>query len=374
MEILFAVLLFLSVYSYLVYPALLALISRKAKNPPFRSEISPSISIVLSLYNEEKVIEEKIRNSLALVYPGDRLEIIVCSDGSTDRTDEIMAAMKDPRITFRPFPERSGKTACLNRIIPGAKGEIILFTDANSMFPPDLLTRLVRNFASPEIGLVTGWTRYGGRSGERETTGIYSRLEKWTREKESAVSSCVGADGAIFAMRKSLFRPLSDSDINDFVLPLRVIEQGRRVVLDPGVFCFEEPSGKTGGEYRRQVRISTRTLGALRRNAGLLNPFRYGVFSFFLISHKVMRFLVPFLLPATLGINIALLDWHAYHYILPLLAQILFFSFGGLSAAGLCKGRVGECIRLFLLTAAAQLVGWGRMAAGTTDTVWRTER
>ncbi|HEY3276898.1 MAG TPA: glycosyltransferase family 2 protein [Syntrophorhabdaceae bacterium] len=372
METLFGILIFLSIYSYLVYPLILLIISFK-KKPWHRGETKPFVSMVFSAFNEEKVIEEKMRNSLALIYPKELFEIIVTSDGSTDRTNDILAAFEHPGVVCRLYPHKSGKTACLNRVLPEARGEIILFTDANSMFPSDMLAKLVTHFAGPEIGMVTGWTKYRCATGEEEGVGLYARMERWTKERESRIASCVGADGAVFAMRKSLFRPLSEYDINDFVMPMKVIEQGKRVVLDPEIFCFEESTGAADGEYHRQVRISTRTLGALIRNIRLLNPFKYGIFSFFLMSHKLMRFLIPFLLLGTFSVNILLLG-HSYYFILVFLMQTLFFAMGLLSIFGFHEGRLGDYIKLFLITSAAQLVGWLRMLTGTTDTVWRTQR
>ena len=137
-------------------------------------------------------------------------------------------AFGDPRVVLHRF-ERLGKSACLNKVVPAAKGEIVLFTDANALFPRDTLKRIVWNFSDPRIGLVTGWTRYFSVDGEKEVTGLYARLERWTKGHESRIASCVGADGALFAMRRKLFVPLKGNDINDFIIPLNVIEQGLRV-------------------------------------------------------------------------------------------------------------------------------------------------
>ena len=201
-------------------------------------------------------LREKLSNALALDYPGELLEIVVSSDGSTDRTNEIVLEISDPRLVLKAFTDRLGKTACLNRVVAEARGEIVIFTDANSIFPQDLVRNVVGNFADKDIGLVTGWTKYTDVSGSNETTGLYTRIEKITKYCESLVASCVGADGAVFAMRKNLYRPLRDDDINDFVIPLHVIEQGKRVVLDPEALCWELSTTEAFSEYRRQVRIT----------------------------------------------------------------------------------------------------------------------
>jgi cellulose synthase/poly-beta-1,6-N-acetylglucosamine synthase-like glycosyltransferase len=297
----------------------------------------------------------------------------VSSDGSTDRTNDIVSGIEDSRLVLRAFSERSGKTACLNRVVPHAKGDVVLFTDANSMLPSDLLVKLIRNFASPDVGVVTGWTKYRSHEGEDETTGVYSKLEMWTKHAESLISSCVGADGAIFAIRKPLYRPLEEHDINDFVIPLHVIRQGKRMVMDPEVFCYEEPSEEAGKEYRRQVRITTRTLGAISRNLEFMHPLRFGSFSLFLVSHKIVRFLVPFFLIGTFVTNLFLLNKSIF-YIVTLSGQIVILLMGLFSIIGIYNGRLASVIKFFLITVSAQFVGWFRMLLGTSDTIWTPQR
>jgi cellulose synthase/poly-beta-1,6-N-acetylglucosamine synthase-like glycosyltransferase len=319
------------------------------------------------------VIENKVKNALSLEYPEGLLEVIVISDGSSDRTNEIISKFQDPRLVFKAFPERSGKTACLNRVLPQTKGDIILFTDANSMFPSDILPKLVRNFSDQNVGLVTGWTKYAQLREDKETTGIYSRVEMQTKHWESLISSCVGADGAIFAIRKELYKPLDDHDINDFVIPLHVISQDKRVVLDPEVYCFETPSKGEGGEYRRQARITNRTLRAILKHPGFLNPFSYGYFSFFLLSHKLLRFLVPFFVAGTFLANLFLLSVSPI-YIGLILIQLLFLGLGLASLARKVDGRVANVSKFFLITLAAQFIGWVRRFRGIPDTMWTPQR
>lgn len=373
MEIAFLVLVGLSLYSYLLFPLILIAVSRFSQKVWEKRDIRPVVSVVISVYNEEKTIAQKLENTLALDYPKDRLEIMVVSDGSTDGTERIVSAVGDSRIVLKAFRRRSGKTACLNRTLPDARGEIVFFTDANSMFPRDTLLRLVRNFADPNVGLLTGWTRYGKVDQSEDTTGVYSRFEKWTKLRESNISSCVGADGAVFAIRKELYRVLQEHDINDFVIPLNVIGQGKRVVMDADVYCFEQASSAPGKEYRRQVRITTRTLGAIRRNLEFLNPIRYGWFSFFLISHKIMRFLVPFFLLASFGTNLVLLG-RSYFYSLTLGAQLAVLAVGASNAVGFTRGKIGDIVKFFLVTLLAQLNAWFRTFAGKSDTMWTPQR
>lgn len=333
----------------------------------------PAVTLIISVYNEEQVVDKKIENSLKLDYPKEKLEILVVSDGSTDRTHEIVQSYDDPRVSLRVFTDRAGKTECLNRVVPEVKGDIVVFTDANSMFPVEVLGKITRNFSDDAIGSVTGWTKYLKHDGGEETTGLYAKLEKVTKYGESLLSSCVGADGAIFAIRKELYLPLEDFDINDFVIPLNVVSQKKRIVLDPGVFCYEEPSAGELKEFRRQVRITNRTLGAIWRGCKFLNPRVFGVFALLLISHKIIRFLVPFFFLATLITSVLLINT-SFFYGLSFVSQMLFISLG---LAGLCTRVNGRLIGLsafFLLTIAAQFVGWLRFVVGKRDIVWTPQR
>jgi len=373
MEYLFFMFLFLAVYPYGIYPGVVYVMSRLFNNPWHKGDISPPLTIVISVYNEEKVIGEKLKNTLSREYPEELLEVVVISDGSTDKTNEIVSGFKDQRLILKAFLERSGKTACLNRVVPETKGEIVLFTDANSMFTSDAFLKLVRNFFDNNVGLVTGWSKYLRKGGGEESTGIYSRLEMKTKYWESLVSSCVGADGAIFALRKDLYKPLDEQDINDFVIPLQVISQGKRVVLDPEVHCLEESSKGKEDEFRRQVRITNRTLRAILRNPVFLNPFRFGYFSFFLLSHKLLRFMVPFFAVGAFLTNLLLAGRSTIYFSLAI-TQILLVILGLANIKGKVEGKVANLCTFFLLTLSAQLSGWIRMVRGVSDTMWTPQR
>ena len=369
----FWVCLFLTLYPYINYPLLVVVWSRVGGRPWDQGDEFPRISLIISVYNEERVIRQKLENALALDYPKDRFEILVVSDGSTDATEEIVSSFDDSRIVLKAY-DRAGKTACLNRALSELTGDIVVFTDANSMFPSQALTKIARNFADKQVGLVTGWTKYR-RSGceEEEASGSYARLEKLTKEGESSISSCVGADGAIFAIRRELYRRLEEYDINDFVIPLHVLGQGRRVVLDTDVYCLEEPSEGAGKEFRRQARMTNRTLGAIRRNTHFLNPLQYGSFAFFLLSHKVLRFMTPLFAVGTWLISLLLLTTALmYLLIFFLVTMFLFAGLIGLKGGG--HSRIVDLCATFLLTNAGQVVGWFRFLTGRPDTMWTPQR
>jgi cellulose synthase/poly-beta-1,6-N-acetylglucosamine synthase-like glycosyltransferase len=373
MKTLFFFLLFLTAYAYAIYPFSLRVLAGMFAHPWLRGDATPAVSVIICAYNEEDVIEQKINNALALDYPLELLEVMVGSDGSSDRTNQILNGLNHHCLTRHIFFKRAGKTECLNRMVPQAKGEVILFTDANSMFPPDLLCKMVRNFADPSVGLVSGWTKYHRGPEDEENISAYSRFEMALKVWESAVYSCVGADGAVFAIRKSCYRKLLPHDINDFVIPLNVIRGGLRSVLDPGVFCIEESARDERGEFRRQVRITTRTLGAIRRNLEFLNPLRYGIFSFFLISHKIMRFTTPAWMIALFAVN-ALLLGAGIFFAAIFSIQVLFAVLGGASLFLNFENRWMSLLRTLILTFAAQLAGWFRMLSGVEDTTWTPQR
>lgn len=369
----FFVLLFLTVYPYFLFPLVMIVLSRSIGKSWARSNSKQRMSVIISVYNEEGVIREKIENTLKLNYPAELLEILVVSDGSTDQTNQIVSTFEAPRIRLAAFSERKGKTACLNQVVPDAMGDIIVFTDANSMFPADALQKFSRNFSCEEIGLVTGWTKYRKPGGNEESVGLYARLEMVTKQAESLISSCVGADGAVFAIRKCLYRPLQDNDINDFVIPLNVIGQGKRVVLDRELFCIEQPGDNESKEFRRQVRITNRTLGAIGRNIRFLNPFTFGSFAFFLLSHKVLRFLVPFSFLGTLMISILLANDSTFYTVFAII-QLLFICSGFAGIFKISNNRLAQLCSFFLLTISAQLIGWLRWASGKADVMWKPVR
>ena len=267
-----------------------------------------------------------------------------------------------------------GKTAGLNVAVQKAAGEIIVFSDAGSMYPPDTIRKMVDYLSDPNVGLVTGSTRYVAVKDERlaETSGIYTRLERFIKRHESNIGSCVGADGAIFAMRKSLYQPLQDDDINDLVIPLNVVRQGYRVVLHADLYCFEASSPDSTSEFKRQTRITNRTLWALFRHKNLMNFCRHPLFSFELISHKLIRLSVPIFLMVLIPFNLLLLQ-DGFIYRLLLISQGVFYG-GALigywqEMQGGNIGRVGF-IYHFVLVNISIVMGWCKFLSGKKQVTW----
>ena len=289
-------------------------------------QIWPAVSIIISAYNEEGVIEEKIKNTLELDYPTGKLEIVVASDGSTDRTNQLAALYQDRGVRLLWQKERQGKSALLNQAVPQTNGEIIVFTDANAFLDRSALQNLVMHFQDERVGFVTGRTRYTCCTGSsvEETTGMYNRYERYLKQKESMLGSCVGADGAIFAIRKNLYLPLRPGDLNDLTIPLQIIQQGYRGIMEESAIAREDASSQMEGEIHRQIRITNRTLRALSRNRDLMNPFGNPLFAWQLFSHKLLRLMVPFLMMTLFVSNlIALGSGRLYFYFFCL--QLAFY-------------------------------------------------
>jgi cellulose synthase/poly-beta-1,6-N-acetylglucosamine synthase-like glycosyltransferase len=363
MKILFWVSLFFLLYAYCGYAVVIWLISRLAPSQPVRRDgsFTPTVSLLISAYNEEHMIEKKIINALSLNYPKELLDIIVISDGSIDGTNDIVKRFEPRGVALHYYEGRIGKTACLNKSVPASRGEIIVFSDANSMYDRNAVKNLVANFADVRIGFATGYTWYAAdtQGGIVTSIGIYAAIEKFTKKAESVINSCVGADGAIFAIRKKLYKPLRDADINDFVIPLTVIRQGYRGILEERAFCVEKTTEDQQGEVKRQVRITNRTLRAIFHNIGLFNPFAYGLFPFELFSHKVAKFLA--------------LAGRGTGYLLFLAAQLVFLLFAWLGyGAGRDSvlAKVSSICRTFITMNLAIAGGWIQFLRGETYTTW----
>lgn len=327
-EILFYLLIVLVIHSYLLYPVILKIISAIYERKIFPVDRKYKFSIVISAYNEENVIEKKIRNFLELEYDPEFMELLILSDGSSDGTNKIIKSYDDKYENIRSYllQERQGKSAVLNTGIAEATGDVIVFTDADTMFPVDTIKKFNKSISDPDVGAVTGSTIYLKEgSGEMgESTSIYSKLESYIKFFETKTGSCVGADGAIFAIKKEFYKTLKEDDINDLVIPLNVILQNKRVIYDSDIICYEPSSSDLGSAYKRQARITNRTLRALFRNIELLNIFKYKFFSFKIFSHKFIRLSVPFFMALLIPVNLVIIDI-GWVYQLAFFSQLLFY-------------------------------------------------
>jgi len=342
----------------------------------------PKVSLIISVYNEESILFEKLANSLALDYPRELLQIIVVSDGSTDRTEEIARSCAHSGVILKSYPGRIGKTACLNQAVADLSSDIVIFSDANSMYPPNTVLALVAPFSDPGIGFVTGGTSYVADSNGRmgKSIGIYARLEQRTKLLESRLGSCVGADGAMFAIRRSLYQPLDHADINDLVIPLKIVRAGYRGIYSPQASCVEVVAKEAAKEFSRQVRIAARTIRAVMAQRALLNPFVHGLFAFQLASHKLCRLMVPFLLLLVFVTNVALVAVSPF-YLVSFFIQLMVYMTAwmmmkgsAIPASGSFVMKVFDVMHSFLIVNAAVGIAWIRYWKGDSFTTWAPGR
>lgn len=360
----------------LLYPPLLFAFSRFRRNRlPWQSR--PSVTLVISAYNEAEVIQEKLENALALDYPPELLEILVISDASDDGTDDIVRRYADRRVRLGRQEERLGKSAGLSRFCPEARGEILVFTDANSMFRPDALTKLVRHFDDPKVGYTVGRQlyRHSNGSASAKSENAYWNYELVLKAWESRLSSVVGADGAIYALRKELFEPLAPEDINDFVLPLKVVAKGYRGVFDPEAVCYEDAAPDFRGEFRRKYRIVNRSVRAVCKVPQSLNPIPVGWFAFQLLAHKVLRWFAPFFLVTMLAASVGLAASGS-----TIFGMMLGLQLAGYGCAlmyhlpALRRVRIVYLAHYFLLINIAAAMGILLLVRGRTIGTWKPQR
>lgn len=370
----------LVLYVYIGYPLLLAVLVRFGfRKPVNQAPIEPSVTLVISAFNEAAVIAEKLRNCLALDYPRDRLEVLVVSDASDDGTDEIVLATPGDQVRLLRMTSRGGKTAGLNRAVAEARGEIMVFSDANAMYDPAVIRNMVRNFNDPTVGAVTGESRY---QVEQEDLSARSENRYWEYELalkrlESAVGSLVGGDGAIYAVRKSLYQDLDSADLSDFVNPLQVVAQGSRNVYEPEAWSYERGADSFASEFARKVRIVNRAWRATGKMRALLNPFNYGFFAIQFWSHKVLRWLIGVLLALIFFANLVIAG-HAPIYVLALAGQCLIYFAAaagwGCQRIGITPPRWLEIPYYFCVVNVASIVGILQAVRGRKYTTWQTSR
>ena len=285
------------IYIYIGYPILVWRLARMFGGDPQHEPITPTVSLLIPAYNEEAHIEAKLRNSLALDYPRNRREIVVASDGSTDATDAIAERFRSEGVRLLAMPKNIGKSAMLTRVVPQLTGDLVVFTDASSNLQPEALRRLVRNFADPRVGCVSGLYRFAGEGDLRgDGESLYWRYETFIKQQESRLHSILGAHGAFYAIRKILFSRLGEAEINDdYLIPMRIVAQGCRAVYEPSAVAWERELVSIEGEFARRQRIAAGNCQQIIELRQLLNPLR-GWVAFTFFSHKVLRTIAPLLM------------------------------------------------------------------------------
>jgi cellulose synthase/poly-beta-1,6-N-acetylglucosamine synthase-like glycosyltransferase len=384
-ELVFWTCLFLVVYTYALYPAFLFVASalvqlardwaflrtRRDRRASFRGPgVLPPLSLVVAAHNEERDLPAKLANLCEIDYPRDRLEVIFVSDGSTDATNDILERARDRHVRLVILPTRGGKASALNRGVAEARHEILALSDAATLFAPDALIKLARHFTDLSVGVVCGALQFQTTAEARQTEGVYWGYESMLRLMEARLGITLSASGAIYALRRSCFPALpADTLIEDLVVPMHARTLGYRVLYDPEAVAMDFAAPTVAGEFTRRVRIATgsfKILGQFIRTR--MDPLT--AFAFF--SHKLLRWVLPFLLIGLLAASVAL--WQRPLYRAVLIAQLMFY---GWAAVGfLCRERM-QRVRYALLAYyllaihVAFLVGFIQFARGRGEATWR---
>ncbi|WP_447859198.1 glycosyltransferase family 2 protein [Nitrospira calida] len=366
-------------YVYFGYPLALWCLARLRPQAVSFDAMTPSITLVISAYNEEQAIKPKLENTLRLDYPRDKLQVIVVSDASTDNTDRIVRSFEDQGVILLRMPIRGGKTVGLNAALTLARGDIVVFSDANILYRPDTLRNLVKGFADPSVGCVTGDSRYldEGQSAADRQENAYWGYERMIRLWESQVGSTVGGDGAIFAIRRELYTPLAPEAINDLVIPLQIVAKGYRAIYEPTAVGYESAAGDFWKEFRRKRRIVNRSWRGIMSVADVLKPWRVGMFAWQVWSHKILRWLVlPLIMIAVVGCLVAAQDGWVYR--VGLLGFALSVGLAGMGAVvpdqdGI-GARIAQGMFYFYLVNLAAVLGIARAIRGDVEMVWTPER
>jgi len=366
-------------YTYAGYPVLLVLLSRlRGRGVARREGFEPAVSVVITAYNEERDLAAKLENTLALDYPADKLEVIVASDCSSDRTDEIARSFAGRGVRLHRQAERLGKTAAQNAAVELARGEVILFSDATTLYRPDVLRRMMPDFADGTVGCVAGRLVYvdPARTDVGSGAKSYWGYETLLKTHESRVRSLIGVSGCLYAVRRAAYVPLYHEACSDFIIATKMVEQGLRAVYEPTAVCTEETNKRPAEELRMRVRVITQTFTDLWRHRHMMNPLRAGFYAVELLSHKVCRYLVPLFLLMTLAGAASLAAGH-WFYSLAAAAQAAFYA---LAAAGFALGRLGVRGRLlalpqyFVLANLASVLALVKFARGERYARWEPIR
>jgi cellulose synthase/poly-beta-1,6-N-acetylglucosamine synthase-like glycosyltransferase len=378
-EALFWITVVALVYTYVGYPLLLLAVSFIRPKPVTRGDYEPAVTVIITAYNEERDLKAKLENTLSLDYPSHLLEIIVASDCSSDGTDDIVRSFADRGVILHRQLERLGKTAAQNAAVELARGDIILFSDATTLYQQDVLRSIMPNFADSTVGCVAGKLIYidPRNSGVGSGTRSYWGYETFLKTHESRVCSLIGASGCLYSIRRSAYVPLYNEACSDFIIATKMVEQGLRAVYEPAAVCWEETNYGPEKELNMRVRVITQTYTDLWRHRAMMNPLRSGFYAVQLLSHKVFRYLVPVFMIVLLVSALVLALRGSIFFTAVLLAQVAFYL---LAAIGWFAVKVGVKSRLlvfpqyFLLANWAALVAFYKFVSGERYARWEPIR
>ncbi len=365
-------------YTYFGYPLLVYLVSLIFPKSVKKEDFEPKVTILITAYNEEKAIRSKLGNTFQIDYPEDKLEILVASDGSDDKTDEIVKEFADQGVRLFHQAGRKGKTYTQNKAVEQATGEIILFSDATTDYQSDVLRKVLPNFADEKIGCVAGKLIYVDKSDSDVGKGAksYWNYETFIKQSESRACSLIGASGCLYAVRKSAYQPMYPEACSDFLICTVVYKQGLRSVFEPEAVCIEETNKRTDKEMKMRVRVISQTFTDLWRNRGMMNPFKSGFYAVELFSHKLLRYSVPIFLVLIL-ITSTFLAFNSFIFAVILTLQIAFYGLAFitwiLEKTGMRLGIIAIPL-YFVLTNFASIIGFYKFLIGERYATWEPIR
>lgn len=378
MIILFWISLICVFYAYVGYILTLLIFSKfKEKKLVKDEEFYPSISMIIAAYNEEKVIRNKIEQTLVLEYPKTKLEIIIASDASTDRTDDIVREFVGDGAILVRQETRKGKTAIQNFAVSRAKGEILVFSDATTVFNKDALKKLSRHFVDSRIGCVGGEEHFIKSDNEIfEEAGFFWKYETLIRQKESNFNTMIGVSGCIFAIRRELYEMLDEGLIEDFALPLKVAEKGFKVMYEKEAIAYERAVSDTRSELSRKTRIVSGGINVVWQMRRLLNPLKYPALSFQIISHKIFRWLSPIFMMSLFISNLFLMSSGTGYFVIGMI-QILFYLAAVTGYFAQNRKWIPRILKLsyhFCVINSAAIFGIAQFLRGEKRTIWQPLR
>jgi len=363
------------VYTYFGYPIMLFVISRLRSRPVRKDHsFTPPVTLIITVHNEAARIEKKILNTLDLDYPSELFEIIFASDASIDGTDEAVLLHAGPKLRLVRSPRRGGKEYAQKCALEQAAGEIIVFSDVATMLERQAIRRIVSSFADPSVGCVSSEDRFIDEKGNVSGEGAYVRYEMWLRSLESKVHSLVGLSGSFFAARHNLCRDWPTDIPSDFNTLLNAVRNGYRGITDPESIGMYQNIRDEGKEFQRKVRTITRGISALLSDISLMNPLRYGIFSWQLISHKLLRWLVPLFMAIAFIANMVL-GFSKRVYLVVFICHVLFYVMPSLSYTMGLRSSLIKIPYFFVLVNRAIAVAWLNYIKGQRYVIWTpTER
>jgi cellulose synthase/poly-beta-1,6-N-acetylglucosamine synthase-like glycosyltransferase len=361
-------------YVYAGYPGLVYVVSVVFPRKVARADIRPTVTVLITAFNEEAAIAAKLENTFAIEYPAEKIEILVASDGSTDGTEAIVRGFGDRGVKLFRQDGRVGKTETQNNAVRTATGDIILFSDATTEYPTDVLSKLLPAFADETVGCVAGRLIYVNKAGSSIGSGTtrYWSYETQLKTAESNACSLIGASGCLYAVRRAAYEPMYPEACSDFLICTVLYRKGLRSVFEPAAVCIEHTNHRTDDELNMRVRVISQTFTDLWRNRDMLNPFRSGFYAVELISHKCLRYAVPLILAVLLASSVVLAAF-SVTYLVIFGLQLAFYL---MAVAGWMLERFGKRVSLlsvphyFVLANMASVIGFYRFLRGERFAAW----